>query len=176
MESRTSVLAGPRLVLRRGTDADVGELHRIRGEPSVGAWWGTPDPQAQTAAELRGDSEEQLFVIEVDGEVAGGIQYVEENEPDYRHAGIDIYLSADFQGRGLGSEAIAVLAAHLIDDRGHHRLTIDPAVANTAAIRSYERVGFRTVGVMRQYERAPDGTWHDALLMDILAPELIRAI
>ncbi len=68
-----------------------------------------------------------------------------------------------------------MLAAYLIDDRGHHRLTIDPAVANTAAIRSYERVGFRTVGVMRQYERAPDGTWHDALLMDILAPELIRA-
>ncbi len=171
MESRTSVLAGPRLVLRRGTAADVAVLHRIRSEPSVGAWWGTPDPQAQTAAELRGDSEEQLFVIEV----AGGIQYVEENEPDYRHAGIDIYLSGAFQGRGLGSEAIAVLAAHLIDDRGHHRLTIDPAVANTAAIRSYERVGFRTVGVMRQYERAPDGTWRDALLMDILAPELIRA-
>ncbi|MBA3800842.1 MAG: GNAT family N-acetyltransferase [Geodermatophilaceae bacterium] len=120
-------------------------------------------------------AEEVLFVIEVDGEVAGSIQYSEENEPDYRHAGIDIYLAARFQGRGLGTEAIAVLAAHLIDDRGHHRLTIDPAVANTAAIRSYERVGFRTVGVMRQYERAPDGTWHHALLMDILAPELIRA-
>jgi len=28
---------------------------------------------------------------------------------------------------------------------------------------------------MRQYERTPDGTWRDALLMDILAPELVRA-
>jgi hypothetical protein len=27
---------------------------------------------------------------------------------------------------------------------------------------------------MRSYERAPDGAWRDALLMDILAPELIR--
>jgi aminoglycoside 6'-N-acetyltransferase len=29
------------------------------------------------------------------------------------------------------------------------------------------------VGIMRQYERGPDGTWHDGLLMDLLADELI---
>jgi len=28
------------------------------------------------------------------------------------------------------------------------------------------------VGRMRQYERGPDGTWHDCLLMDMLAEEL----
>jgi RimJ/RimL family protein N-acetyltransferase len=32
-------------------------------------------------------------------------------------------------------------------------------------------VGFRPVGVMRQYEQAPDGTWRDGLLMDLLAEE-----
>jgi hypothetical protein len=26
----------------------------------------------------------------------------------------------------------------------------------------------RPVGIMRQYERGPDGTWHDGLLMDLL--------
>jgi aminoglycoside 6'-N-acetyltransferase len=26
--------------------------------------------------------------------------------------------------------------------------------------------------VMRSYERGPDGTWHDGLLMDLLATEL----
>ncbi len=168
-------LLGPRVVLRTGTDDDAAELHRIRCEPSVARWWGSADPEEKMAAELRGEGEEVLFVIEVDSEVAGSIQYSEENEPDYRHAGIDIYLAARFQGGGLGTEAIAVLAAHLIDDRGHHRLTIDPAVANVRAIRSYERVGFRTVGVMRSYERAPDGIWRDALLMDLLDGELIRA-
>jgi len=56
--------------------------------------------------------------------------------------------------------------------RGHHRLTIDPAADNLAAIRAYEKVGFRTVGVMREYWRAPDGTWHDGLLMDLPAAEL----
>jgi aminoglycoside 6'-N-acetyltransferase len=58
---------------------------------------------------------------------------------------------------------------HLIDDRGHHRLTIDPAAANERAIRCYEAVGFVRVGVMHQYERADDGSWRDGLLMELLA-------
>ena len=49
---------------------------------------------------------------------------------------------------------------------------IDPAADNVAAIRAYEKVGFRPVGVMRQYERLPGGEWHDGLLMDLLADEL----
>ena len=50
---------------------------------------------------------------------------------------------------------------------------IDPATDNEAAIRAYAKVGFRRVGVMRQYERGPDGSWHDGLLMELLADELI---
>ena len=169
-----ATLRGDRLVLREGTAADAAALHRIRGEQSVAKWWGTPDPEERIAAELRGESDDVLFVIEVDGEVAGSIQYSEENEPDYRHAGIDVYLSERFHGRGLGRAAVALLAGYLIDERGHHRLTIDPAAENHRAIRSYRSLGFRPVGVMRRYERAADGTWRDGLLMDLLADELVR--
>jgi aminoglycoside 6'-N-acetyltransferase len=41
-----------------------------------------------------------------------------------------------------------------------------------AAIRAYEKAGFRPVGVMRKYERLPGGDWYDGLLMDLLADEL----
>ena len=61
-----------------------------------------------------------------------------------------------------------------MDDRGHHRITIDPAAANVRAIAAYAKVGFRPVGVMRRYQRMPDGRWVDALLMDLLADELVR--
>jgi aminoglycoside 6'-N-acetyltransferase len=64
-------------------------------------------------------------------------------------------------------------ARHLIRDDRHHRLVVDPAVDKVAAIRAYTKVGFRPGGVMRQYERGRDGTWHDGLLMDLLADELI---
>ena len=78
------------------------------------------------------------------------------------------------RAQGLGPDAIRTLAVHLIDERGHHRLSIDPAVANTRAIAAYAKVGFRPVGVMRRYQRLTDGTWVDALLMDLLAEELVR--
>ena len=112
------------------------------------------------------------FVIELGGRVVGWIQYESEEERDYRHASIDIYVDPAVHGRGVGTDALRALARHLIIDHGHHRLTIDPAADNAAAIRSYSKVGFRPVGIMRRYERGPDGSWHDGLLMDMLAEEL----
>jgi aminoglycoside 6'-N-acetyltransferase len=155
-------------VLRRTTSDDVEALLAIREEPEVSRWWGILEP-----GELEGFvAEDTALAIEVDGEVIGAIQYAEEGDPMYRHAGIDVYVTAARHRQGYGSEAVRVLARYLIEERGHHRLTIDPAAANTAAISAYRKVGFRPVGVMRSYERGPDGTWHDGLLMDLLAEEL----
>jgi hypothetical protein len=52
-------------------------------------------------------------------------------------------------------------------------LTIDiPARPTSKAIRCYQKVGFRPVGVMRRYERSADGRFHDGLLMDLIRDEL----
>jgi aminoglycoside 6'-N-acetyltransferase len=163
------ILSGPRVTLRLCTVDDVARLTEIRGEPEVAKRWG-----GLGGREIEDDyvGNERVFVVEVDGEVAGAIQYDEEDDAMYRHAGIDIFLTTSRHRQGLGAEAVGVLARYLIEERGHHRLTIDPAADNTAAIRAYEKVGFRQVGVMRSYERGPDGTWHDGLLMEMLADEL----
>jgi aminoglycoside 6'-N-acetyltransferase len=128
--------------------------------------------RSEVAADL-GDPDTQTFAIEHDGQVIGAIQWSAETEPDYRHASIDIYLDPSVHRRGLGADAVRTLARHLIADQGFHRLVIDPATDNAAAIACYSKVGFRPVGVMRQYERGSDGSWHDGLLMDLLAPQLI---
>jgi aminoglycoside 6'-N-acetyltransferase len=172
----TGRAAGPQLVgnrvrLRPLAAADRPAIRRILAEPEVARWWVHESLEA-TAAGLYDDAAEVRLAIEVDGRVAGLIQFTEEQTPDYRHAGIDLFVGTAWQGRGLGPEAIRLVARHLFEERGHHRLTIDPAVANERAIRAYEKVGFRRVGVMRHYERAADGTWHDGLLMDLLAGEL----
>ena len=104
--------------------------------------------------------------------IVGLIQAHEETEPRYRHGGIDIVLTESGQGRGFGTDAVRTVARWLIGERGHHRLTIDPAADNERAIRAYSRVGFRPVGIMRRYEGDLDGTWHDGLLMDLLRREL----
>jgi aminoglycoside 6'-N-acetyltransferase len=162
--SARPTLRGARLRLRPLEPADLPALAAIRAETAVQAWWGEPQP-----GDLEPPPDGDLLVIEVDGRVAGAIQYEEVSDPQYRSAGLDIFLGAAWQGHGLGREAVALLAGYLIEQRGHHRLTIDPAAANERAIRCYEAVGFARVGVMRQYERAADGTWHDGLLMELLA-------
>jgi aminoglycoside 6'-N-acetyltransferase len=165
-------LVGDLVRIRPGGRADVAPLRAILAEPAVACWWGEPDPVDEIAADLLGDGSSVLLVIEVDGQLAGGIQYHEENTPMYRHAGIDIFVTSRQHGKGIGTEAVGLLAQFLCEQRGHHRLTIDPAAANDRAIRCYEKVGFRRVGVMRRYERGPDGQFHDGLLMDLLSEEL----
>lgn len=112
------------------------------------------------------------FVIELAGRVVGWVQWSAEEEPDYRHASIDIYVDPAVHGRGVGTDAVRTMARHLIVDHGHHRIEIDPAAENERAIRCYSKVGFRPVGILRKSERGEDGTWHDGLLMDLLAEEL----
>ena len=161
-------LSGPRVVLRNASTDDAPRLTSIRGEPEIERRWGVlEDGEMEEFV-----ADKHTFVIEVDGEVIGAARYDEVEYPMYRSANIDLYLTTPRHGQGLGSEAVTVLARYLIDERGHHRLTIDPAADNAAAIRAYEKVGFRPVGVMRSYERGPDGSFHDGLLMELLAEDL----
>jgi len=156
------------LILRPLVEGDEAELRRIHAEPEVQRWWDAP---AQ-GFPFTDEPESTRLTIEVDGAVAGMIQYSEELEPKYRHAQVDLFLDPALHGRGLGTEALRRVVRHLIDERAHHRITIDPAAANAAAIRTYEKVGFKPVGVMRQYERDVDGGgWHDGLLMELVAGE-----
>ena len=165
------VLQGERLTLRPVEDGDLDAIAEIVVSPGVREWWGPVGDRDKVREELRGD--DAAFAIEVDGELAGWLSVTEESDPDWRHAALDIVLGPSYQDRGLGSEALRAVIRGLVDERGHHRLTIDPNVDNERAIRAYAAVGFRRVGVLRRYGRMSDGRWHDHLLMDLLAEELL---
>ena len=165
----SEVLMGRRVRLRPVRSGDEELLTRIFSDPEVARWWG--DAAGAIESVMDPGESDSGFVIEVGSDSIGFIQCFEESDPMYRHAGIDISLRSDWHGQGLGSEAIRTLAQHLFAVRGHHRLTIDPAPHNARAIKAYSRVGFKPVGVMRQYERGLDGAWHDGLLMDLLAED-----
>jgi aminoglycoside 6'-N-acetyltransferase len=164
------MLRGERVTLRPVGADDAERLTAILGEPEVAQWWGNYDAD-RVRKEMIDEPEAVIFMIETADDAIGLIQYYEETDPGFRHAGIDIAVATAWQNQGYGTEALRILVRYLIEERGHHRLTIDPAVANERAILAYERVGFRPVGVMRQYSRGTDGEWHDGLLMDLLASE-----
>jgi aminoglycoside 6'-N-acetyltransferase len=164
------VLQSERLTLQPLTDEDVEALLPAVYEPGIAEWWGdTSDPDHQREG-FRNDG--NAFAIYVDDTIAGWLAFHEETEPDYRYVALDIMLLPDFQGQGLGPDALRTAIRWFVEKRGHHRFTIDPSAENTHAIAAYESVGFNPVGILRQQERAPDGDWRDGLLMDLLADDL----
>jgi aminoglycoside 6'-N-acetyltransferase len=166
-------LTDGRVTLRGLAQDDAEALAAIVEQPGVREWWGSEESDSRSAAGFAAEARDEIaFAIEVGGALAGWLGFHEELEPDYRHASMDIFLAPERQGAGLGPAALRLAGRWLIEARGHHRLMIDPAKANARAIRAYESVGFRPVGVLRDYERGPDGAWHDGLLMDLLAGEL----
>lgn len=168
-------LFGGKVSLRPAGASDSTRFQEILGHPDVRRWWGDAEEGVteQVAYLLDADEDTTCFAVEFEDAVVGVILAFEEDDPQYRHAGIDIAVHPDFHGKGIGADAIHTLASFLLDQRGHHRLVIDPAAHNAAAIRVYQRLGFKTVGTMRRYERGPDGTWHDGLLLDLLAGDLV---
>jgi RimJ/RimL family protein N-acetyltransferase len=144
--------------------ADAEALRAIRREPSVAYWWDELEPDFPFE-----EPEATRFTIWHDGEIAGMVQYGEELEPKYRHASVDIFVAPAHQGQGVCTAAVRQMVDHLIGERGHHRITIDPAASNAAAIGCYSRAGFKPVGVMRLAERDADGRgWHDSLMMELV--------
>jgi aminoglycoside 6'-N-acetyltransferase len=167
----TTTLRGERVTLRPLEESDRPRVVEMLKEPEVARWFGTESPE-ESADEFISDPEVTGFAIEAEGALVGVIGFHEEETPDYRHAGMDLFLATESQNQGLGREALRLVSRHLFEERGHHRLVIDPAASNARAIRAYEAVGFKPVGIMRMYERGADGAFHDGLLMDLLADEL----
>jgi aminoglycoside 6'-N-acetyltransferase len=168
LQSAPPTLRGRLVVLRPAEAADEPSILAILEQPDVARWW------------RRGEWERLVgegavtFTIVLDGVVVGCIQYDEEADPDYFSAAVDIFVSAAVHGRGVGSDAMRTLIQWLIDVRGHHRLTVDPAAFNARAVHVYEKLGFRVVGRLRQYERVAGGSWRDALLMELLDSDFAR--
>jgi dethiobiotin synthetase len=164
LETATSALPtlrGERVLLRPATPDDAPALAGILAEPEVAAWWPRFD-----LARIRAEAREGLAIV-VEDAVAGWVLVSEEADPEYPQVAFDLFLTTRLHGRGYATEALRLLIRHYAG-RGHHCFTIDPSAANERAIRAYRAVGFEPVGILRSHELAPDGTWRDGLLMDLV--------
>jgi aminoglycoside 6'-N-acetyltransferase len=165
-------LRGSRMSLRPLAPGDLPSLAGIVSQPGVQPWW-TDTSDAGLRAALLDAPDTSSWAVVVDGALAGVVSAYDVGWPPGTSVGLAIALGDSWQDRGLGPEALSVLIASAIRSRGVHRFTVDPAADNARAIRAYEKLGFRRVGVMRQSEPAPGGIWRDCMLMDLLALEFI---
>lgn len=168
---------GPHDVRLRPIRADdVPNLLRWLADPEVVEFFGEPPATAEVchAEYLEADQNPcWRFIIQWAGRDVGEIQYYHpyagaEYEWD---AGIDIFIGeSDARGHGVGTEAVRVLLRYLFEERGVHRVSIDPEVGNARAIHVYQRAGFLLDGV-RRHNFFEHGEYVDTQYLSILEEE-----
>jgi aminoglycoside 6'-N-acetyltransferase len=166
----TPVLVSARTRLRPVVPDDAATLRAITETPAVARWWHPSGPDFP----FDFDPDTVRWAVEIAhapdigavGAVVGMIQAYEGDDPDYDECGIDVFLAPSVHRRGLGTEIVTLVRDWLVEDRGHHLVTIDPASSNSGAIACYQACGFAPVGILHGRERDTHGTgWHDTLLM-----------
>ena len=112
-----------------------------------------------------------LFVIEVDGEPAGTMEFETDNGRSRIAYLGGLALDPRFRGRGLAEEGARALQRHLLLDLGFHRLQLEIYGFNDRAIRHAERVGFVHEGTKRRAYRRHGG-WQDGVMFGFVREDL----
>lgn len=120
--------------------------------PDVEAWWG---PASATQAEVRiamTSGHAMCRIIDVDGVAAGYAHAVDatlwgEDLPQELAPGtwdVDLFIALREQrGRGVGAKALRLLTAEVFATTMALAVCVFPSVRNEAAVRAYEKAGFR---------------------------------
>jgi len=112
------------------------------------------------------------WVTESQGSMIGEIRLDRIDTRDRRASMAIGIFDVTCLGRGLGSQAIMLLLEYAFGPMLLHRIAIRVLAYNRRAIRAYEKCGFVVEG--RERESAlVDGTWHDDVMMGLLAHEFV---
>jgi ribosomal-protein-alanine N-acetyltransferase len=104
----------------------------------------------------------QVLMAE-DGELLG--YFVAMKGVDEVHL-LNITVAVEHQGQGLAGVMLEALAVWT-RGQGMYWLWLEVRVGNAAAIRAYERQGFRRVGVRKDYYPAAHGERESAIVMSL---------
>lgn len=179
-------LAGDKVVLRPFNDGDLPAIRAVLLDPEARILTGSVHDEAQAhapesadEAELlldwystRNDQPDRLDLAVVDkatGECVGEA-VLNQWDPGNESCNFRILIGPKGRDRGLGTEAARLIVGYGFEHLGLHRISLEVYAFNPRARRAYEKVGFRTEGVLRESLRY-NGEWVDATLMSILAPE-----
>ncbi|MCN9243733.1 GNAT family N-acetyltransferase [Streptomyces sp. RY43-2] len=174
-------LSGDRVLLRPVTVDDVPALMPMFQDAETSRLTGSHDDgeldeaRIRTWYDTRGTQDDRLDLAVVEqttGNVVGEV-VLNEWDPDNESCNFRICLVPGSYGRGLGTEATRLIVGHGFQKLGLHRISLEVYAFNPRARRAYEKAGFVTEGVLRD-ALLWEGTWVDATVMSILAPEWFR--
>jgi RimJ/RimL family protein N-acetyltransferase len=172
-----ATLEGRLVVLRR---------HRPENLAAVVRWYRDPELARLTRYQTRPmsvDEIEQFFRVRL--LASDALAYAIHERATDRFVGITTFSSLDPDngsalfhitigerdawGQGLGTETAELMLAHAFERVGLHRVGLSVFSFNTRAVRSYEKVGFRLEGRLR------DAIWRDGRYWDELQMGIVES-
>ena len=171
------VINGEKLSLRPITDADTDDIVRWRNDPEVWKYFLFREPFTpemhrkwlKTKVET-GKVIQYIIVERETGKSVGSVYYRDIDEKN-ESAEYGIFIGEAWaRKRGLGTETARLFTAFGLNVLRLHRISLKVLGDNDIARRSYEKAGFRTEGVFRDYVKL-GGAFADVVFMARLAEE-----
>lgn len=154
----------PSLTLRPATAADWGLIRTWIAKPEIQTWWGSPNAaEAEIRIALDSGAAISCMVL-LDGRPIGYAHAVDAAHwgpslPDGMPPGtwdLDVFIAvAEQRGKGLGERTVELLADEVFATTLAPALSVFVSVRNEAAVRAYERAGFRWVRVLEDPMTGP---------------------
>jgi len=170
-------------VLRPLADPDVPTwAAAFREDPELGPAWGIEhDPDEQALLErVSGASERarsgggvEIAIADPSSDALLGTVVLHSLDARHEHVEVGFWLLAEARGRGVATEAVALIVDWAFTTLGAHRVEMVtlPALPHIEPVRALAgRLGFREEGVMRErnFER---GRRQDVLMLAVLAAD-----
>lgn len=175
-----TVLTSDRLTLRSPDISDAPARFALGNTPEIHRMFGGDPADFRPLTEEGAEAwvgmlsrERYAWVIELEGKLVGSIRLHDVNPADRRASLAIGLLDTDVLGKGVGTEAMRLVAAYAFDAIGLHRLVVRVLSFNTRAIAAYEKVGFQIEGTLREAAFI-SGEYHDDLIMGLLDRDLRR--
>ncbi len=113
------------------------------------------------------DDSRQIFTI-LDKDISiGQVGLLSINTDDHNAELYALIGEADYRGKGLGSTIVQYITDYGFTQLKLHRIYLTVHAANLAAIRVYDKCGFKKEGVLRE-NVLRDGVYEDEVVMGLV--------
>lgn len=120
------------------------------------------------------DSDHFMFGA-LDGEkLAGIVGFIHQERQRARHRGevVQMYVDASYRGQHLGESLLRGLLNQVFSLEGVEQAQLSVVAHNRAAIRLYERIGFRTFGIQPNYFKV-GAHYYDQQFMQLMKGDFL---
>ncbi|MCB0563183.1 MAG: GNAT family N-acetyltransferase [Phaeodactylibacter sp.] len=181
LNDREVLIEGRGFRLRRFSPADTSSLAHHANNANIAVRLQDRFPHPYTEKDARQFIEyalhagmETVFAIEVDGEAAGAVGIIFQEDVYSQSGELGYWLGEGYWGRGIVSQTVKAIVRHAFEDLGLRRVYARIFSNNMASKRVLEKAGFQFEGMARQAvvknEKVLD-VFHYAILNPRMQPD-----